>query len=153
MRKRLECEKCGKTFWKRRALAGHMRMAHNVLMGEKQEIKDHLKRLEELKEQDGEQLEKVVNIVKELVAGMETLSENVENISDKVDDIETMLDGIEKDLIEEESGKELPGANPNGDSEKEIERKELKEELKAEIKKELDEEKKKKEEEDSSYLL
>jgi len=121
MRKHLECELCEKTFRNRRALAGHMRLAHNVLMGEKQEIKDHLK-------QDGERLDK--------------LTEGVEALVDDVENIKAMIEGLEKDLIEGEGEEieEVVASNP-------LDVGKLKEDLKAEIKKELEEEKIKGEEE------
>lgn len=117
MRKYLECEKCDKTFKSRRALAGHMRLAHNVLMGEKQEIKDQLTRLEELKEQDGEVLGEVVDFVKKLVDDVKELTtlvkqevEKTRGLSEKVKDIETTLDETTAGLVEEE--KEPKPANP-----------------------------------------
>lgn len=142
MRKYLECEKCDKTFKSRRALAGHMRLAHNVLMGEKQEIKDQLNRLEELKAQDGEVLEELVDFVKKLVANTEKLTtlvgqevEKTSSLAEKVKDIETTLGETRAGLVEEE--KEPVTANPDG-------KEKLKEELRAEILKELDDEAKKK---------
>ncbi|MBA7535958.1 hypothetical protein ES705_28217 [subsurface metagenome] len=117
MRKYLECEKCDKMFKSRRALAGHMRLAHNVLMGEKQEIKEQLNRLEELKAQDGEVLEELVDFVKKLVADMKELTalvsqevERTRGLSEKVKDIETTLDETITGLVEEK--KEPEPANP-----------------------------------------
>ncbi|MBA7541430.1 hypothetical protein ES705_33743 [subsurface metagenome] len=117
MRKYLECEKCDRTFKNRRALAGHMRLAHNVLMGEKQEIKDQLTRLEELKAQDGEALEELVDVVKKAVNGIEELTTLLRqevkergDLAEKVKGLETTLDETMAGLVEEE--KEPEPANP-----------------------------------------
>lgn len=153
MRKYLECEKCDKTFKSRRALAGHMRLAHNVLMGEKQEIKDQLNRLEELKAQDGEVLEELVDVVKKVVNGTEELTTLLRqevkergDLAEKVKDIETTLGETMAGLVEEE--KEPVTANPGGKKESVTAnpdgKEKLKEELRAEILKELDDRAKKK---------
>jgi len=150
MRKYLECELCDKTFRNRRALAGHMRLAHNVLMGEKQEIKDHLGRLQEMTESDGKLLVK--------------LADKVDDLDERLKDIEEMLDGLDKDLTENEKEEkeieEVPSSNP-------LDLEKLKQDVKTEIKKELEEEKikaeektvkpeeekKEKEEEDKSWFF
>lgn len=153
MRKYLECEKCDKTFKSRRALAGHMRLAHNVLMGEKQEIKDQLTRLEELKAQDGEALEELVDFVKRVFDDVKKLTdlirqevEKTSGLAEKVKDIETTLGETKAGLVEEE--KEPVTANPGGKKEPVTAnpdgKEKLKEELRAEILKELDDKAKKK---------